>query len=81
MASITTTDVMQRVLLRAFPEGTDPELEASIAKVLGHVWFSCLVAGATGWATSPGSAASPRPPPTSSATTWSSAYLRRMRGR
>ena len=47
-ASVTTTDVMQRVLLQAFPEGTDPELEADIAKVLGHVWFSCLVAWSNG---------------------------------
>jgi len=47
-ASVTTTDVMQRVLITAFPEGTDPELEADIAKVLGHVWFSCLVAWSNG---------------------------------
>ena len=47
-ASVTTTDVMQRVLITAFPEGTDAELEASIAKVLGHVWFSCLVAWRNG---------------------------------
>lgn len=47
-ASTTTTDVMQRVLLQAFPEGTDPALEANIAKVLGHVWFSCLVAWSNG---------------------------------
>jgi AcrR family transcriptional regulator len=47
-ASIATTDVMQRVILRAFPEGTDPSTEAAIAKVLGHVWFSCLVAWTNG---------------------------------
>ena len=47
-ASIATTDVMQRVMLRAFPEGTDPGTEAAIAKVLGHVWFSCLVAWRNG---------------------------------
>ena len=43
-----TEDVMQRVLLQAFPEGTDPAMEAAIAKVLGHVWFSCLVAWSNG---------------------------------
>ena len=47
-ASIATTDVMQRVMLRAFPEDIDPETEAAIAKVLGHVWFSCLVAWSNG---------------------------------
>jgi TetR/AcrR family transcriptional regulator, cholesterol catabolism regulator len=47
-ASVATTDVMQRVMLTAFPEGTDPEVEASIARVLGHVWFSCLVAWSNG---------------------------------
>ena len=47
-ASIATTDVMQRVMLRAFPEDTDPDTEAAIAKVLGHVWFSCLVAWSNG---------------------------------
>jgi TetR/AcrR family transcriptional regulator, cholesterol catabolism regulator len=47
-ASLSTTDVMHRVMLSAFPEGTDPALEASIARVLGHVWFSCLVAWKNG---------------------------------
>jgi AcrR family transcriptional regulator len=47
-ASTATTDVMQRVMLRAFPDDTDPDTEAAIAKVLGHVWFSCLVAWSNG---------------------------------
>jgi TetR/AcrR family transcriptional regulator, cholesterol catabolism regulator len=47
-ASTNTTEVMQRVMLRAFPPGTDPRTEAAIAKVLGHVWFSCLVAWTNG---------------------------------
>ena len=47
-ASTATTDVMQRVMLRAFPDDADPETEAAIAKVLGHVWFSCLVAWSNG---------------------------------
>lgn len=48
MASVATTDVMQRVMLQAFPPGTDPQLQASVARVLGHVWFSCLVAWSNG---------------------------------
>jgi hypothetical protein len=47
-ASVASTDGMQRVLLSAFPPDSDPALEASIAKVLGHVWFSCLVAWSNG---------------------------------
>lgn len=48
VASVATTDVMQRVMLQAFPPGTDPAVQASIARVLGHVWFSCLVAWSNG---------------------------------
>ncbi len=47
-ASISTTDVMRRVMLRAFPDDVDPDTEAAIAKVLGHVWFSCMVAWKNG---------------------------------
>ena len=47
-ASGATSEGMQRVLLRAFPAGTDRETEANIARVLGHVWFSCLVAWISG---------------------------------
>jgi AcrR family transcriptional regulator len=47
-ASTATTDVMLRVLLLAFPDDVDPYTEAAIAKVLGHVWFSCLVAWSNG---------------------------------
>jgi len=47
-ASVATTDVMERVLRRAFPDGVDVATEADIAKVLGHVWFSCLVAWSNG---------------------------------
>lgn len=47
-ASVATTEVMQRVMLRAFPEGSDPAVEGDIARVLGHVWFSCLVAWING---------------------------------
>jgi AcrR family transcriptional regulator len=47
-ASVSTTDVMTRVMLQAFPDDVDPEMEAGIAKVLGHVWFSCMVAWKNG---------------------------------
>ena len=47
-ASVATSDVMQRVLLTAFAQDADPEVEANIARVLGHVWFSCLVAWSNG---------------------------------
>lgn len=47
-ASVSTTEVMQRVMLRAFPDDVDPQLEAAIAKVLGHVWFSCLISWSNG---------------------------------
>jgi AcrR family transcriptional regulator len=40
--------VLDRIMLRAFPEGVDPETEAAMTKVLGHVWFSCLVSWTTG---------------------------------
>jgi TetR/AcrR family transcriptional regulator, cholesterol catabolism regulator len=48
LASASTTGVMTRVMLQAFPDDVDPEIEAAIAKVLGHVWFSCLVAWKNG---------------------------------
>jgi AcrR family transcriptional regulator len=48
LASISTTDVMTRVMLQAFPDHVEPDVEAAIAKVLGHVWFSCMVAWKNG---------------------------------
>jgi AcrR family transcriptional regulator len=47
-ASASTTDVMARVMLMAFPGDVDAELESHVAKVLGHVWFSCIVAWKNG---------------------------------
>ena len=47
-ASISTTDVMTRVMLQAFPDDVEAATEAAIAKVLGHVWFSCMVAWKNG---------------------------------
>lgn len=47
-------DLLLRVLVRAFPDEVSPETEAVIVRVLGHVWFSSLVAwrngvGDLGW--------------------------------
>jgi len=47
-AFAAVTDLLLRVLARAFPEDVAPETEAVISKVLGHVWFSCLVAWRNG---------------------------------
>ncbi len=47
-ASIGSTDVMQRVMLRAFPSDVAPATQREIVKVLGHVWFSCLIAWSNG---------------------------------
>ena len=47
-ASISTTGVMTRVIMQALPDDLDPDTEAAIARVLGHVWFSCLVAWKNG---------------------------------
>lgn len=42
------TDLLLRVLARAFPDDIGPDAEALISKVLGHVWFSCLIAWRNG---------------------------------
>jgi TetR/AcrR family transcriptional regulator, cholesterol catabolism regulator len=42
------TEAMHRVVLRAFPGGIDAGTEQALSKVLGHVWFSCLVSWTTG---------------------------------
>src|SRR3546814_18399816 len=52
-ASISTTGVMTRVIMQALPDDLDAETEAAIARVLGHVWFSCLVAWKTAVADPP----------------------------
>jgi hypothetical protein len=46
--SLEVTDVMNRIMLHAFPESVDAATEAAITKVLGHVWFSCLISWANG---------------------------------
>lgn len=43
-----TTEVMIRMLAGAFPPGTDPQVRADVTRVLGHVWFSCLIVWANG---------------------------------
>jgi len=42
------TEAMARIMRSAFPEDVDPTLEASAAKVLGHVWWSATIAWANG---------------------------------
>lgn len=37
-----------RILLPAFPEGVDQQVEASTAKMLGHIWWSAMVCWASG---------------------------------
>ena len=69
-ASTTTTDVMQRVLIQAFPEGTDPTTKPPSRRCSGTSGSRAWWRGATASATSPGWARSSRPPPTSSATIW-----------
>lgn len=41
-------DSFARILLPAFPEGVDAGVEASTAKMLGHIWWSALVCWASG---------------------------------
>ncbi len=37
-----------RIMRPAFPDDIDPAVEASVAKILGHVWWSTLVSWANG---------------------------------
>lgn len=41
-------DTLARIMRPAFPADMDPALEASVAKMLGHVWWSSLIAWANG---------------------------------
>jgi AcrR family transcriptional regulator len=43
-----STEAMARILRPAFPDDVDPELEASTAKVLCHVWWSATISWANG---------------------------------
>jgi|SoiMethySBSTD1v2_1073268.scaffolds.fasta_scaffold01893_13 TetR/AcrR family transcriptional regulator, cholesterol catabolism regulator len=42
------TQAMARIMLSAFPDDVDPALEASTAKMLGHVWWSATISWANG---------------------------------
>lgn len=39
---------LARIMRPAFPDDVDPADEASVAKMLGHVWWSCLIGWANG---------------------------------
>lgn len=47
-AMLDVTGAMARILRPAFPDNVDPEVEATAAKVLGHVWWSATIAWANG---------------------------------
>lgn len=47
-ALVGMTGTVARIMRPAFPDDFDPVIEASVAKMLGHVWWSCLVAWANG---------------------------------
>jgi AcrR family transcriptional regulator len=47
-ALVGMTGTVARIMRPAFPDDVDPAIEASVAKMLGHVWWSCLVAWANG---------------------------------
>lgn len=42
------TSALARIMRPAFPADVDAAIEAAVAKVLGHVWWSCLIAWANG---------------------------------
>jgi AcrR family transcriptional regulator len=42
------TSTMARIMRSAFPDDVDPAVEASAAKVLGHVWWSATISWANG---------------------------------
>jgi AcrR family transcriptional regulator len=42
------TRAMARIMRSAFPADIDPGLEASLAKALGHVWWSATISWANG---------------------------------
>jgi AcrR family transcriptional regulator len=49
-AILEVTGAMARVMRSAFPPGVEPAVEASAAKVLGHVWWSATIAWTNGMA-------------------------------
>lgn len=47
-AKLEVTDVMYRIMAAAFPADADVTRKQNIIRVLGHVWFSCLVSWTSG---------------------------------
>jgi AcrR family transcriptional regulator len=47
-ASRGMTEALARIMRPAFPADVEPAVEASVANILGHVWFSTLVGWANG---------------------------------
>lgn len=47
-ATQEVTDVLYRIMAAAFPDGADTALTQDTIRVLGHVWFSCLVSWTSG---------------------------------
>jgi AcrR family transcriptional regulator len=47
-ATREVTEVMYRLMEVAFPDDSDPEARHDAIRVLGHVWFSCLVSWTSG---------------------------------
>jgi AcrR family transcriptional regulator len=45
---VDVTDTQARIMRPAFPDDVDEATEVAISKVLGHVWWSCLVTAAGG---------------------------------
>jgi TetR/AcrR family transcriptional regulator, cholesterol catabolism regulator len=41
-------DTLARIMRPAFPADVEPAVEASVVKMLGHIWWSTLIAWATG---------------------------------
>ena len=47
-ATQEVTEVMYRIMGAAFPDDADSDHTHDIIRVLGHVWFSCLVSWTSG---------------------------------
>ena len=47
-ATQEVTEVMYRIMGAAFPDDPDSDEHHDIIRVLGHVWFSCLVSWTSG---------------------------------
>jgi TetR/AcrR family transcriptional regulator, cholesterol catabolism regulator len=45
---VEVTGTMARIMQRAFPDDVAADTEADVTRVLGHVWWSCLVSWVNG---------------------------------